>query len=232
MSAEGFSPSLRPVPVEMELRFGTHNERVKGLLVGQRQPEYLVIEISKKYNWAEVQDWFAECATVVIRGVLDQGQIVAAATGYLSATSRPQRLIFLQYPKRFEARGLRQAPRIEVELDAVIRSAPNIPSPFPPGSGITDVKGVVKDISRGGLGFSAKADPTISAEKLNGGIVEVEVLDGDKSLLKTVAEIRGSKQAGVTMVMGLLVDKKDQTYLDSLDDLILHSKLIKQAIHG
>ncbi|RTE85600.1 MULTISPECIES: PilZ domain-containing protein [Gammaproteobacteria] len=232
MSAEGFTPSIRPVPVEMELRFGTHNERVKGLLVGQRQPEYLAVEISKKYNWNEVNDWFGSCATVVIRGVLNQGQIVAAATGFLSSITRPQRIVFLQYPKRFEARGLRQAPRIEVELDATIRPAPSVPSPFPQGSGIEEVQGTIKDISRGGMGFSAKADPTISADKLNGGVVEVEIKDGEKSLLKTVAEIRGSKQSGVSMVMGLLIDKKDQAYLDALDDLVLHSKLIKQAIHG
>lgn len=232
MSADGFTPSLRPVPVEMELRFGTHNERVKGLLVGQRQPEYLMVEIPKKYNWSEVENWFSSCATVVIRGVLSQGQIIAAATGFLCTTTRPQRLVFLEYPKRFEARGLRQTPRVEVEIDAVIRVAPNIPSPFPKDANIEEMKGSVVDVSRGGLGFTAKVDSTISAEKLNGGAIEVEVFDGEKSLLKTIAEIRGSKQNGISITMGLLVDKKDSKYQEALDDLILHSKLIKQAIHG
>ncbi|MCC5854518.1 MAG: PilZ domain-containing protein [Idiomarina sp.] len=233
MSSDGFSASLRPVPVEMELRFGTHNERVKGLLVGQRQSEYLIVEISKKYNWNEVHDWFATCATVVIRGVLDQGEIVAAATGFLSAIARPQRMVFLQYPKRFEARGLRQAPRLEVDLDCIVRGAPNVPSPFPADSSVTEIRGAVKDISRGGMGFSGKLNEPFDVEKLNGSVIELTVLDGDKVLLKTLAEVRGAKvSATQVLTMGMLVDKRDKAYADALDNLVLHSKLIKQALHG
>ncbi len=232
MSTEGFSASLRPVPVEMELRFGTHSERVRGLLVGQRKPEYLVVEISKKHDWTEVQDWFKDAATVVIRGVLDQGEIVAGAAGFLNAVARPQRMVYLSYPKRFEARVLRQTPRVEVELDAIIRGAPNLPSPFSAESGLMEMKGTIKDVSRGGMGFETKARPGLNAEDFNGNVVEIEVLDEGKPLLKTLAEIRGSKLSGENILMGLLVDRQDKQYIASLDNLILHSKLIKQAIKG
>lgn len=232
MSTEGFSESLRPVPVEMELRFGTHKERVRGILVGQRKQEYLIVEVSKKHNWAEIQEWFSSAATVVIRGVLDQGKVVAGATGFITAIARPQRMVFLNYPQRFESRILRHTPRVEVELDAIVRPAPNLPSPFTVESGLTEIKGNVIDISRGGMGFKSVAQLEISADELNGSVVEIEIFDGEKQLLKTLAEIRGSKLSEEYTVMGLLVDRHDEQYTASLDNLILHSKLIKEAIKG
>lgn len=232
MSSEGFSLASRPIAVEMELRFGTHSERVKGLLVGQRRPEYLIVEISKKHNWTEVQDWFNDAATVIIRGVLDQGEVVAGAAGFLNAITRPQRMVYLTYPQRFETRTLRLTPRIEVELDAVIRAAPKLPSPFGEGSSLTELKGTIVDISRSGMGFETEAREELNIEKLNGTVIEVEVFDEGQSLLKVLAEIRGAKAHENLILMGLLVDREEKQFVSSLDTLVLHSKLIKQAIKG
>lgn len=232
MSTEGFSASLRPVAIEMELRFGTHSERVRGLLVGQRTPEYLIVEISKKHNWSEVQEWFLEASTVIIRGVLAQGQIIAAVASFLSVVSRPQRMVFLSYPERFETRILRQTPRLEVNLDAVIRGAPGLPSPFSEESGLIELKGAIKDISRGGISFETKVIPKLENEDLNGLVVEIEIFDEGRSLLKIQAEIRGSKQSGDDIIFGLLVDRDDKQFTASLNNLVLHSKLIKEAIKG
>ncbi len=232
MSTEGFSAALRPVAIEMELRFGTHSERVRGLLVGQRKPEYLIVEISKKHNWNEVQEWFTEASTVIVRGVLAQGQIIAAVANFLSVVSRPQRMVFLTYPERFETRILRQTPRLEVDLDAIIRGAPNLASPFSEESGLTELIGAIKDISRGGISFETKAIATLEHEEMNGMVVEVEILDDGKSLLKLQAEIRATKQSGDDIILGLLVDRDDKQFSASLNNLILHSKLIKEAIKG
>ncbi|MCO4322653.1 PilZ domain-containing protein [Aliidiomarina quisquiliarum] len=232
MSTEGFSTSLRPVAIELELRFGTHSERVRGLLVGQRKPEYLIVEISRKHNWTEVQEWFLEASTVVVRGVLAQGQIIAAVATFLSVVSRPQRMVFLTYPERFETRILRQTPRLEVDLDAVIRGAPNLASPFSEESGLTEIKGAIKDISRGGISFETKAIAELENEDLSGAVVEIEIFDEERSLLKIQGEIRGTKQGGDDLTLGLLVDRDDKQFSSSLNNLVLHSKLIKQAIKG
>lgn len=227
-----FSSNLKPLPIDMELRFGTHTERLRGILVGLRQPEYLVVEIPRKYDWLEVQDWFNDVATVIIRGVLENGQVIAAATGFLSAVARPQRMVFLAYPQRIETRGLRKAPRVDVELDAVIRPKDTFHSPLATELGTLQLAGTITDVSRGGMGFEIETPKEIDAYELNGTVIEIQVLDEGRNLLKTEAEVRGVKINGSTTQMGLLVNRQDVKYLESLDSLILHSKLIKQAIHG
>lgn len=232
MATLDFSEAIQPVHVEMELRFGTHKERVRGMLVGQRKAEYLIVEVSKKYNWVELQDWFATAASVVIRGILDKGTIVAGVAGFLTAVNRPQRMVYLSYPDRFESRVLRHTPRVEVELDAVVRAVPHLPSPFPEDSDLTELKGSVIDLSRGGLGFETQLPENFVGDELNGSLLEIEIFDEEKSLLKTLAEVRGSKVNDNLLSMGLLVDRENANYLSSLDNLILHSKLIKNAIKG
>ncbi|WP_157957912.1 PilZ domain-containing protein [Aliidiomarina celeris] len=229
MHSDGFSPAIKPVVVELELRFGTRTERLRGVLVGQRPPEYLIVEVSKKHDWNKVKPWFDECSNVVVRGVLEQGKIVAAVSSYLSSAARPQRLVFLTYPRRFETRGLREAPRLETELDAIIRPSAKHESVFSGANGIGELRGTIRDISRGGMGFKAPANDPLPLDKMNGAVVDVEIIDNGRPVFKTQCELRGVKTQGNMLNTGLVVDKNDKRYLAALDDLILRSKLIQQA---
>lgn len=232
MLADDFSTALIPVSVELELRFGTHSERVRGILVGQKQSEFLIIEVSKKHNWVEVQTWFHEAASVVIRGVVNDGRIVAGLTEFIAFNTRPQRIVYLSYPKQLESRMLRQAPRIDVELDAILRAKPGEGNAFPEESGFIELKGIVNDVSRGGLSFSTQLSEELNIEDFNAIGVEIEVYDENETLLKAVAETRAARVAGEHVIIGLLVNSDRKQFVDSLDHLILHSKSIKKMIQG
>ncbi|RUO24327.1 hypothetical protein CWE09_10650 [Aliidiomarina minuta] len=230
MSNPSLSSVMKTLPVDIEIKFGTSNQRVRGTWVGQREGEYLIIEFPRKYNWSELQDWFNNSIGLVMRGVLDHGQVYAATGRVLGTTSRPYRTLYMSYPDTFEERSLRKVPRVEVELDASLCFTDEVAKPIGLDPDFKALTGRVTDLSKTGIAFETTMTLPCPQSSLMNQLIELSIKDEGKELVNVLSEVRSCRLLGEKRALiGLALDKRNREYQNSLSTLILHSKTIKSV---
>lgn len=228
MTSLSLSSVMKTLPVDIEIKFGTSNQRVRGNWVGQREGEYLIIEIPRKYNWSELQDWFNNSIGLVVRGVLDHGQVFAATGQVLGTTSRPYRTLYMSYPDTFEERSLRKVPRVQVELDAMLSFPDEVAKPVGLEPGFKVLAGQVTDLSKAGIAFETTITLPCPQSSLLNQLIELSIKDEGKELVNVLSEVRSCRLLGEKRTLiGLALDKRNRDYQNALSTLILHSKTIK-----
>ena len=233
MAEYSLSSAMRSVPVEIEIRMGIHNHRIRGLWVGQREGEYLIIELPRKYNWLDMQEWFHNCTNVVLRGVLREGQVFAAATRFLGLSSRPFRQLYVSAPDKFEERSLRQVPRIDVDIEASLAFAEELPRPAGVPESFKAVAGRVTDLSRTGIAFETESQPPFDKNVFLNKLVDLSLYNNGRLVSKVIGEAKSCRAAGEGLLQfGLAIDTRNRDYHGALGELILSSKHIQAVIKG
>ena len=233
MAEYSLSSAMRSVPVEIEIRMGLHNHRVRGVWVGQREGEYLIIELSRKYNWLDMQEWFHNCSNVVLRGVLREGQVFAASTRFLGLSARPFRQLYLSAPDKFEERSLRQVPRIDVDIEASLAFAEELPRPVEVPDSFNAVAGRVTDLSRTGIAFETELQLPFNQNVFLNKLVDLSLYNNGRLVSKVIGEAKSCRKAGEELLQfGLAVDMRNRDYHATLGELILSSKHIQAVING
>lgn len=233
MAEYSLSVAMRSIPIDIEIRMGTHNHRIRGLWVGQHEGKYLVIELPRKYNWIDVQDWFHNCTSVVLRGVLREGQVFAASTQFLGLVARPFRQLYLSAPEQFEERSLREVPRIDVDIEASLAFAEELPRPRGVPQSFKSVAGRVTDLSRTGIAFETETQLPFDTSLFLNQLIDLTLFSNTKALAKVIGEAKSCRTAGQGLVQfGLAIGAANRDYHNVLGELILSSKHIQAVIKG
>jgi hypothetical protein len=233
MTQIGLASAMQSINVDIEIRFGTHNQRIRGTWVGQREGEYLILEIPRKYNWIEVQDAFSTSVSVVVRGVHPQGQVFAASTRFIGTSARPFRTVYVTAPDQFEERSLRKVPRIAVDIDAALSFAREVGPPAGVPEDFSSLRGRVTDLSRTGIAFESVVEPPFSVELFNQRLIDLVMEDEGKQVSRVIGEVKSVRAMNDgLMLFGIAVDMRNKDYERSLGELILSSRTVKAVIKG
>ena len=233
MAEYSLSSAMRSVPVEIEIRMGLHNHRIRGLWVGQREGEYLIIELPRKYNWLDMQEWFHSCTNVVLRGVLREGQVFAAVTRFVGLSARPVRQLYVSTPDKFEERSLRNVPRIDVDIEATLAFAEELPRPQEVPETFKAVAGRVTDLSRTGIAFETELQLPFNKNLFLDKLVDLSLYSNGQLVSKVIGEAKSCRRAGEDLLQfGLAIDIRNRDYQATLGELILSSKHIQAVING
>ncbi|MGX5914995.1 PilZ domain-containing protein [Aliidiomarina sp. Khilg15.8] len=233
MSEISLSALMHSVPVDIEIKFGAHAQRIRGIWVGQREGEYLVLEIPRKYNWLETQEWFSDSISVVIRGVNSQGQAFAALTRFIGTSARPYRTVYVTVPDQLQERSLRRVPRMPVDIEARLSFAEEVETPEWVEKDFTGWLGRAMDLSRTGIGFETEFQLPCPPSSMLNQLVELHMYDNGNEIINVLGEIKSCRQPDDKLTcFGVAIDSRNREYQAALKDLILASKTIKAVIHG
>ncbi|MCC5880207.1 MAG: PilZ domain-containing protein [Idiomarina sp.] len=233
MTGFSLATAMKSISVDIEIRMGTHKHRIRGLWVGQREGDYLIIDLPRKYNWLELQEWFQNCTGVVLRGVLREGQVFAAATRYIGLSSRPFRQLYVSAPDKFEERSLRKVPRIQVDIEATLSFAEEVPAPEGVPESFTSVSGRVTDLSRTGIAFETEAELPFDRDLFMDRLIDLSLYDNGEEIAKVIGEAKSCRLVSEGLVQfGLAIDSRNRDYQESLGQLILSSKHVQAVLRG
>ena len=233
MAGFSLTSAMKSVAVDIEIRMGTHNHRIRGLWVGQREGEYLIIDLPRKYNWLDLQEWFQNCTGVVLRGVLREGQVFAAATRFIGLSSRPFRQLYLTAPDKFEERSLRTVPRIHVDIEGTLSFASEVPAPAGVPENFSAVAGRVTDLSRTGLAFETEAELPFERDLFIERLIDLTLYDNGVEIAKVIGEAKSCRLVSDGLIQfGLAIDSRNRDYQESLGKLILTSKHVQAVLRG
>lgn len=221
------------ISVELEIRMGTHNHRIRGTWVGQRKNEYLIIDIPRKYNWLDLREWFFNCTSVILRGVGDNGQVFAASTRFIALNAKPFRQLYVSAPERLELRSLRKIPRLAVDIDARLCFTREVPQPDGVPQDFEGVPGGVTDISRSGIAFETTQELPFSHELFTNKLIDLKMYAAGKELCEVIGEVKGSRYVGPGLLqVGIAIDTRNRDYHQAMGQIILSSKHIDAVLKG
>lgn len=196
-----------PVPFRMKVR-----------LIGYELGSYIILKHPAPTQMQQYNDVFTLGNDVVVRYILEgqKGQCFAFKSTIQYISHLPEKLIFLNYPKKIEDRELRAQQRITTHLPASIQS-------------ITDngnlsknkLKGVVSDISPKGCCFIFKTDN--KEIKINKKQVFVIFQMAEEKALNIPAVVRNSRFESGKVNVGIQFDDTNFQVQALLKHLLIDS---------
>jgi len=129
--------------------------RLKAMLVGYDLGQYIILKHPAPQNMSNYSDVLVEGNVVVVRYLLEgqQGECYAFRSTIRNITKIPEKFIFLSYPAKIENRQLRTHQRFVTHIPAsiVTRDDDDVKK-------LSQLKGIISDISAKGCGFVFKTD--------------------------------------------------------------------------
>lgn len=233
MTEQTLSTAMKSIPVDLEIVMGMQRHRIRAQWVGHREGEYLVMDLPRKYAWIDLQDWLYNATSVVVRGVRAGGQVFAAESRVLGMVAKPFRQLYLSVPDKFEERSLRKVPRIEVDIDANLGFAKELPKPEGILPSFQSLRGRVTDLSRTGIAFESAESLPFKADLFVNRLVDLQLFDDGESIVTVMGEAKSCRISdGNLLTFGVAVERRNQEYADALGRLILASRHIKSVIKG
>lgn len=128
--------------------------RLKLTLVGYELGKYILLKYPKVARTSDYKDVLVEGNVMIVRYLMEgnKGECFAFRSSIKSISLSPEKLLFLEYPKRIENRQLRTQQRTSIHIPAAIMLE---------DTG-TDkdarINGIIGDISAKGCGFTFKSN--------------------------------------------------------------------------
>lgn len=243
MTEYSLAMAMKSIAVEVEIKMRIHNHRIRGQLVGHREGEYLMVDVPRKYNWIQVQEWFNESTSVVLRGVSGNGLAFAAVSRFIGLSPRPVRQLYLTAPDKFEERSLRKVPRIQVDIESRLAIARELPRPPGMPASFEGISGRITDLSRTGIAFESNfslefarelfVNQLVDVSVSSGSILEGSIPEGTGKQINFIAEVKSCREVTDGLLQfGLAVDTRNQDYVNGLGELILSSRHIQAVLKG
>jgi len=126
--------------------------RLKLPLIGYEIGKYIILKYPKVVSTSEYKDVLVEGNVLIVRYLMEgsKGECFAFRSSIKSVSQYPEKLLFIEYPKRIENRQLRTQQRTSIHLPAVIMLEDSNDSKS------TKISGIIGDISAKGCGFTFK----------------------------------------------------------------------------
>jgi len=127
--------------------------RLKLTLVGYELGKYIVLKYPKVARTSDYKDVLVTGNVMIVRYLMEgnKGECFAFRSSIKSISLQPEKLLFLEYPKKIENRQLRTQQRTSIHIPSAIMIE---------GKGDDDgarISGIIGDISAKGCGFSFKS---------------------------------------------------------------------------
>ena len=126
-----------PVPLRLKLQ-----------LVGYDIGKYIILKYPKGASTSEYKDVLADGNVLIVRYLMEgnKGECFAFRSSIKSTTQYPEKLLFIEYPKKIENRQLRLQQRTSIHLPAIIMLEDK------DNNESTEIIGIIGDISAKGCG--------------------------------------------------------------------------------
>lgn len=179
--------------------------RLRLTLVGYELGKYILLKYPKVARAADYKDVLIAGNVMIVRYLMEgnKGECFAFRSSIKSISLSPEKLLFLEYPKKIENRQLRTQQRTSIRIPSTIMLE---------GNGYEDgarISGIIGDISAKGCGFTfqSKSDKT----KVNKRDIIVCIqtpIDGE---VRVPAKVCNSRNINGTVNVGILfIDDDNQ----------------------
>jgi c-di-GMP-binding flagellar brake protein YcgR len=190
--------------------------RLKLMLVGYELGRYIVLKYPKAINASQYKDVLAEGNVVIVRYLLEgnKGECCAFRSTIKHVTTYPEKLVFLEYPKKIENRQLRMQQRTSIHIPAIIMIEED---------GVTkDVKinGSISDISLSGCGFLFKSNSL--STNVNKRKVFVCLQDSKGDEMKISSQVCNSRNDKGVVSVGIQFLENNERLPQLLEQLFIN----------
>jgi hypothetical protein len=127
--------------------------RLKLTLIGYELGKYIVLKYPQVARTSDYKDVLIEGNVMIVRYIMEgsKGECFAFRSSIKNISLNPEKLIFLEYPKKIESRQLRTQQRMSIHIPSAIMLE---------GKGEEEgarISGIIGDISTKGCGFTFKS---------------------------------------------------------------------------
>ena len=179
--------------------------RLKLTLVGYELGKYIVLKYPKVARASDYKDVLIEGNVMIVRYLMEgnKGECFAFRSSIKSISLSPEKLLFLEYPKKIENRQLRTQQRTSIHIPSAIMIE---------GKGKDDsarISGIIGDISAKGCGFTfqSKSEKT----KVNKRDILVCIQSPIDGEVQVPAKVCNSRNVNGTVSVGIkFIDDRNQ----------------------
>ncbi len=186
--------------------------RFKLTLVGYEAGKYLILKYPKQAKLNEYSDILKEGNGAIVRYIVEgeRGECVAFSTTILAISVRPEKLIFLAYPKQIESRQLREVNRLQTHIPAKISI--NKDQSF---KSENLLQGIIIDISATGCRFTVHVNSGFLALKKRQVFVHL-LSPIDSSAVIISAHVRNNQMQGNRLNVGIEFAEQEREKVQKL----------------
>ncbi|MGB6142435.1 MULTISPECIES: flagellar brake protein [Pseudoalteromonas] len=186
--------------------------RFKLSLVGYEAGKYLILKYPVQAKKSQYADVLKEGNGAIVRYIVEgeRGECVAFSTTILAISFRPEKLLYLAYPKNIESRQLREVSRLQTHIPAKI----SINKSHSYGSENL-LQGLIIDISPTGCRFTVHVNSGFLALKKRPVFVHV-LSPIDNSAVVISAHVRNNQMQGDRLSVGIEFAAHEQQKMQNL----------------
>jgi len=188
--------------------------RFKLTLIGYDVGKYLILKYPAQAGKNDYKDVLAEGNGAIVRYIIEdeRGECIAFSTNILAISFRPERLIYLAYPKNIESRQLREISRLRTHIPAKISLTKDYDS-----ESESLLHGLIIDISPSGCRFVIHVSSGFLALKRRQVFVHIiSPLDSKPVIIRSF--IRNNQMKDHKLNVGIEFSPEEQIKLHELLD--------------
>ncbi|NRA21799.1 MAG: flagellar brake protein [Oceanospirillaceae bacterium] len=211
-----FINQLSPGKV-IDLQLGSLNfARIKPTVIGIDAGRYILVKFPNNLIYGDYQDVIIPGGGVIVRYILEglNGECIAFSTTIQHVLTFPDKLIFLNYPKRIENRQLRTQQREKTHLPALISQSQTANTNVDNAIG-----GYIVDISAHGCQFSFRPGAGKGGIKKCPIQIAITIVGKDEPCIIN-AHVKNNRRDNGHMLVGIMFDEsslgKVATLLDEM----------------
>lgn len=189
--------------------------RLKLALVGYELGKYILLKYPRAINTNEYNDVLVEGNVIIVRYLMEgnKGECFAFRSAIKNISTYPEKLLFLEYPKKIENRQLRTQQRTSIHIPAVIMIEED------ENNKEMQIRGAISDISLKGCGFSFKSGS--SSTNVNKRKVFVCLQSTTGADMKISAQVCNSRNDKGVVSVGIQFLEADERLPELLEQLFI-----------
>lgn len=187
--------------------------RFKLTLIGYDTGKYLILKYPDQAGRNDYSDILVEGNGAIVRYIIEdeRGECVAFSTSILAISFRPERLIYLAYPKKIESRQLRETSRLPTHIPAKV----SLHKGELDADNKSLLQGLIIDISPSGCRFAIHVSSGFVALRKRQVFVHIlSPLDNKPVIISSY--IRNNQMRGERLSVGIEFDISEQEKLTKL----------------
>jgi len=187
--------------------------RFKLTLIGYDTGKYLILKYPAQAGRNDYSDILVEGNGAIVRYIIEdeRGECVAFSTNILAISFRPERLIYLAYPKKIESRQLRETSRLPTHIPAKV----SLHKGELDADNKSLLQGLIIDISPSGCRFAIHVSSGFVALRKRQVFVHIlSPLDNKPVIISSY--IRNNQMRGERLSVGIEFDISEQEKLTKL----------------
>ncbi|WP_404340343.1 flagellar brake domain-containing protein [Pseudoalteromonas mariniglutinosa] len=186
--------------------------RFKLILIGYEAGKYIILKYPAQAGKNDYNDILVEGKGAIVRYIVEdeRGECVAFSTSIVGISYRPEKLLYLAYPKNIESRQLREANRLQTHIPAKLSATGDQAD-----ESQNLLHGLIIDISPTGCRFAIPVSTGFLALKRRQVFVHI-LSPIDSKIVIISAFIRNNQMKGNRLNVGIEFAADEQHKLHAL----------------